>query len=106
MADAKTILEMIKEKNIVYVDYRFTDPRGNWQHLAMHVDAVDEDALVEGILFDVPTIAGWKANNVSDMTRRPDLSSAHMDPFINISPLILCCTNIESVRGQYLNDEP
>src|SRR3546814_2914298 len=80
MSDAKTILEMIKEKNIVYVDYRFTDPRGKWQHLAMHVDAVDEDALVEGILFDGSSIAGWKAINESDMILRPDLSSAVMDP--------------------------
>src|SRR3546814_16290823 len=58
MSDAKTILEMIKEKNIVYVDYRFTDPRGKWHHLAMHVDATDEDALVEGIMFDGHSIAG------------------------------------------------
>src|SRR3546814_18083881 len=84
MSDAKTILEMIKEKNIVYVDYRFTDPRGKWQHLAMHVDAVAEDALVEGILFDGSSIAGWKAINASDMILRPDLSPAVLDPFCTI----------------------
>src|SRR3546814_1819782 len=55
----------------------------------MHVDAVDEDALVEGILFDGSSIAGWKAINESDMILRPDLSSAVMDPFCNLPQLIL-----------------
>src|SRR3546814_5954728 len=106
MSDAKTILEMIKEKNIVYVDYRFTDPRGKWQHLAMHVDAVDEDALVEGILFDGSSIAGWKAINESDMILRPDLSSAVMDPFCSLPQLILFCNIVDPITGQFYNRDP
>ncbi len=106
MSDAKTILEMIKEKNIVYVDYRFTDPRGKWQHLAMHVDAIDEDALVEGIMFDGSSIAGWKAINESDMILRPDLSSAVMDPFCNLPQLIVFCNIVEPSTGQFYNRDP
>ncbi len=34
----------MKENDVKFVDYRFTDPRGKWQHLAMATDAVDEDA--------------------------------------------------------------
>src|SRR3546814_14211443 len=90
---------MIKEKNIVYVDYRFTDPRGKWHHLAMHVDAIDEDALVEGIMFNGSSIAGWKAINESDMILRPDLSSAVMDPFCSLPQLILFC-NIVAPRSE------
>ncbi|MGD1878521.1 MAG: type I glutamate--ammonia ligase [Kiloniellaceae bacterium] len=106
MSDAKTILEMIKEKNIVYVDYRFTDPRGKWQHLAMHVDAVDEDALNEGIMFDGSSIAGWKAINESDMILRPDLSSAVMDPFCNLPQLILFCNIVEPSTGELYSRAP
>ncbi|MEQ8357749.1 MAG: type I glutamate--ammonia ligase [Kiloniellaceae bacterium] len=106
MSDAKTILEMIKEKNIVYVDYRFTDPRGKWQHLAMHVDAVDEDALSEGIMFDGSSIAGWKAINESDMILRPDLNSAVVDPFCNLPQLILFCNIVEPSTGQLYNRDP
>ena len=29
MADTKKVLEMIKEHDAKYVDFRFTDPRGN-----------------------------------------------------------------------------
>ena len=38
MSDANTVLKMIKENDVKYVDYRFTDPRGKWQHLAMKAD--------------------------------------------------------------------
>ena len=74
MSDPQKIFDMIKENDVQYVDYRFTDPRGKWQHLAMHRSAVDEDALVEGVMFDGSSIAGWKAINDSDMTLVPDLS--------------------------------
>ena len=106
MSDAQTILAMIKEKNIVYVDYRFTDPRGKWQHLAMHVDAIDEDALTEGIMFDGSSIAGWKAINESDMILRPDLNSAVMDPFCNLPQLILFCNIVEPSTGQLYGRDP
>ena len=36
--DAKKVLQMIKEKDVKYVDLRFTDPRGKWQHLAHAVE--------------------------------------------------------------------
>src|SRR3546814_12062152 len=72
----------------------------------MHVDAVDEDALVEGILFDGSSIAGWKAINESDMILRPDLSSAVMDPFCNLPQLILFCNIVDPVSGQFYNRDP
>ncbi len=106
MSDAKSILEMIKEKNIVYVDYRFTDPRGKWQHVAMHVKAIDEDALTEGIMFDGSSIAGWKAINESDMILQPDLSTAVMDPFSNLPQLILFCNIVEPSTGQLYGRDP
>ena len=106
MSDAKTILDMIKENNVVYVDYRFTDPRGKWQHLAMHVDAVDDDALTEGVMFDGSSIAGWKAINESDMILQPDLSTAVMDPFSNLPQLILFCNIVEPSTGQLYHRDP
>ena len=32
MSDAKKIMDTIKEKEIQFVDLRFTDPRGKMQH--------------------------------------------------------------------------
>jgi len=106
MSDSNTIFELIKEHDVKFVDYRFTDPRGKWQHLAMYVDAVDEDALNEGIMFDGSSIAGWKAINESDMLLRPDLSTAAMDPFAAQPQLILFCDVLEPSTGQPYERDP
>ena len=43
MSDAKTVLEMMKDNEVAYVDFRFTDPRGKWQHTAQTKESVNED---------------------------------------------------------------
>ena len=106
MSDPQKIFEMIKENDVQYVDYRFTDPRGKWQHLAMHRSAVDEDALVEGVMFDGSSIAGWKAINDSDMTLVPDLSTAVMDPFSAQPLLVVFCDISEPATGQPYARDP
>ena len=71
MSDTHKVMQMIKEHDVKYVDFRFTDPRGEWQHLAHHVRTITEDFLNEGVMFDGSSIAGWKAHH-SDHGR-PDL---------------------------------
>jgi glutamine synthetase len=63
--DANAILEMIKEQEIEWVDLRFTDPKGKWQHLTMVSGLIDEDQLTDGFMFDGSSIEGWKAINES-----------------------------------------
>jgi len=107
MSDISTVLETIKENDVKYVDFRFTDPRGKWQHLAMHAGAVDaEDALGEGVMFDGSSIAGWKAINESDMCLMPDLATAVMDPFAAQPQLVLFCDILEPETGQPYNRDP
>ena len=54
---ANKILKLIKEKEIEYVDLRFTDPKGKLQHVTMDKAVVDEEMLNEGIFFDGSTIS-------------------------------------------------
>ena len=75
---AKDILAMIKEKDVKYVDVRFTDIRGKMQHVTFDIDLVDDDFLEDGTMFDGSSIAGWKAINESDMKLRPDLDTAYI----------------------------
>ena len=58
MATAKDILAMIKEKEVKYVDVRFTDIRGKMQHVTFDLNLVDEDFLNDGTMFDGSSIAG------------------------------------------------
>src|SRR5262249_44622157 len=106
MSDAKKVLEIIKENDVKYVDFRFTDPRGKWQHTAQHVSTVDEDMLNDGIMFDGSSIAGWKAINESDMTLKPDLATAVMDPSAAQPQLILFCDVLEPSTGQAYGRDP
>jgi glutamine synthetase len=106
MSDAKTVLKMIEEYDVQFVDFRFTDPRGKWQHTAQHVSTVDEDMFKDGIMFDGSSIAGWKAINESDMILMPDLSTAVMDPFTAQPQLILFCSIIEPSTGQPYARDP
>jgi glutamine synthetase len=106
MSDVDSVLKMIKERDVQYVDFRFTDPRGKWQHVAQHVDTVDEDMLNDGIMFDGSSIAGWKEINESDMNLKPDLTTAVMDPFTAQPQLILVCDVTDPTTGQPYNRDP
>ena len=46
---ANKVLKQMKDKDIEYVDLRFTDPRGKLQHVTMDSKVVDEEMLDEGI---------------------------------------------------------
>jgi len=100
------ILKLIKDEEIEWVDVRFTDPRGKWQHLSMCASAIDEDALEDGLFFDGSSIAGWKAINESDMILRPDLDAAYIDPFSATPMLILICDIVEPNDGQLYSRDP
>ncbi|MBI1776932.1 MAG: type I glutamate--ammonia ligase [Proteobacteria bacterium] len=100
MSTPKKIMELIKEHDVKYVDLRFTDPRGKWQHLAHSIRTVSEDTLTEGFMMDGSSIAGWKAINESDMTLMPDLSTAVLDPFAAQPSLILICDTLEPSTNQ------
>ena len=43
---SKNVLKIMKDKEIEYVDLRFTDPKGKLQHLTMDATAVDEGVLL------------------------------------------------------------
>ena len=54
---SKNVLKLIKDKQIEFVDLRFTDPKGKLQHLTMDTTIVDEDMLENGVFFDGSSIA-------------------------------------------------
>ena len=50
--EAGNILSQINDQEIEWVDLRFTDPKGKWQHLTMASTVIDEDQLTDGFMFD------------------------------------------------------
>ena len=104
MSDA--IFKTIKEKDVQYVDLRFTDMRGKMQHVTFDLSMVDKSLFVDGTMFDGSSIAGWKAINESDMKLRPDLSTAYIDPFYQQTTLCLFCDVVNPDTGTPYNRDP
>lgn len=106
MSAASDILKLIKEKEIEFVDLRFTDPRGKLQHMTQDLTTIDEDFLNEGTFFDGSSIAGWKAINESDMILKPDLSRTFVDPFTSHNTLVLFCDIMDPIKKDYYERDP
>lgn len=103
---AKNMIKRIEEDEIEWIDLRFTDPRGKWQHLQMCSGVMDEDALEDGLMFDGSSIAGWKVINESDMVLRPDLDAVYEDPFSATPMLAICCDIVEPGTGELYGRDP
>ncbi len=74
MKTVSDVLKLIKDKDVKFVDLRFTDTKGKMQHVTADVSCVDE-AMFEGYAFDGSSIAGWKGIESSDMYLKPDPAS-------------------------------
>ncbi|MDG2004620.1 MAG: type I glutamate--ammonia ligase [Novosphingobium sp.] len=106
MASAKDVLKQIKDEEIEWVDLRFTDPKGKWQHLSMVAAVMGEDELEDGLMFDGSSIEGWKAINESDMILKPDLDSVLIDPFSATPMMVVNCDIVEPSDGQLYSRDP
>lgn len=95
MSAANKILQEIKDKDVQYVDLRFTDTRGRVHHVTFDIGMVDEDFLEEGTMFDGSSIAGWKSIDQSDMKLIPDPTSIYLDPFYAEKTLAVHCNVVE-----------
>jgi glutamine synthetase type I len=97
---AADVFKLINEKEVKFVDLRFTDTRGKEQHVSVPVKAFGEDKFTEGHAFDGSSIAGWKGIQASDMLLMPDPETANIDPFMDEPTLILSCDVIEPDTGK------
>ncbi len=89
------VVALIKDKDIKFIDFRFTDTKGKEQHVTAPAHTVNEDLFEDGKMFDGSSIAGWKGINESDMILLPDAASAVVDVFTEDATLNLRCNVVE-----------
>ena len=106
MTTAKDVLKLIKDKEVKYVDLRFTDPRGKWQHVTMDISQIEEETFTEGIMFAGSSIAGWKVINESDMKLMLDPVTAAIDPFYSHTTLSIVCDVLEPLTDEPYSRDP
>lgn len=97
---------MIKDEDVKFIDFRFTDTRGKEQHVTYPSHTVDEDTFTEGSMFDGSSVAGWKGINESDMILMPDADSAFIDPFMDDTTIVVTCDIIEPATMQGYERDP
>jgi glutamine synthetase type I len=88
-------LKMIKDKEVKFVDLRFTDTRGKEQHVSVPSKMFNQDKFDSGHAFDGSSIAGWKGIEASDMLLMPDPDSVRLDPFLDETTLLITCDVLE-----------
>ena len=106
MSDINNVFQWIKDKEIQYIDFRFTDLRGKLQHVTIAASQMHENMFVDGVMFDGSSIAGWKVIHESDMLLMPDPQSAVQDPFAAIPTLALICDIHEPLTNQPYTRDP
>ncbi len=89
------VFQFIKANEIKFVDLKFMDFPGQWQHFTVPVSQLTENSFEEGFGFDGSSIRGWKTINESDMLIIPDPSTLFLDPFVTTPTLSLICDVIE-----------
>ena len=101
----KQVIQLVKSKGIEYVDCRFLDFPGAWQHTHYAAAELTESAFEEGFGFDGSAIRGWQAINESDMVLLPVADTAVVDPFYEHPTLAMICDIKDPVtRKQYSRD--
>jgi len=93
--DFFNLKKFIEKEEILFCNFRFTDPRGKWHHITYNSDQISENMFIYGVMFDGSSIAGWKEINNSDMIMKPDLASCFIDPFAVHSVLVFICDVID-----------
>ncbi len=100
------VLKMVKDNEVKFVDFRFTDTKGKEQHVSVPIKAFGEDKFTEGHAFDGSSIAGWKGIEASDMLLMPDANTAFIDPFFDEATLVLSCDVLEPSTGKGYDRDP
>ena len=85
------VLKFIKDNGIKFVDLKFMDFPGQWQHFTVPVTHFDAGSFEDGFGFDGSSIRGWKSIHESDMLLIPDPETMFVDLFVEAPTLSLIC---------------
>src|ERR671931_322996 len=97
---AKQVLGLAQEKKATYVDLKFMDFIGIWQHFSIPLAELSEAVFEEGLGFDGSSIRGWQAINASDMLVMPDPKTTLIDPFCKDVTISFLCDILDPISRQ------
>jgi glutamine synthetase len=102
----KDVIMLAKNHDCAFVDLKFVDLPGVWQHTTAPIARLDEQLFEEGLGFDGSSVRGWQPINVSDMKVTPDPTTAKLDPFCAFKTVSLVCDVSDPITGQPYGRDP
>ena len=105
--DFSQLSGFIREKGIKIIDFKEIDLAGKWHHLSIPAERFTEDLLKTGIGFDGSSY-GFLTVEKSDMVFLPDITSAFVDPMVELSTLSMIGDIYKIGKGGYerFEDDP
>src|SRR5579859_5524835 len=104
--NAKEAVELGHKHKAAFVDLKFIDFPGIWQHTTIPANRLNEALFEDGIGFDGSSIRGWQPINASDMLIVPDPETAKIDPFLQIPTLSLVCDIKDPITKEPYSRDP
>jgi len=102
----KEVLTFAKENKVEFVDLKFIDLPGVWQHFTVPISELSESSFEEGFGFDGSSIRGWQPINLSDMLVIPDADTAVLDPFMQHPTLSLIVNIVDPITKEPYTRDP
>jgi glutamine synthetase len=90
------VREYCVNNKIRMIDFKMIDIDGRWRHVTIPSERLDEDTMKYGIGFDGSNY-GYAPVEKSDMVFIPDLTSSHIDPFVDV-PTLSMIGNVFVIR--------
>src|SRR5450432_4095164 len=100
------VLEYAKTNDAKQLDLRFTDLPGLWHHISFPISQLTEESFEEGFGMDGSSIRGWAAIHESDMLLIPDSNTAFIDPFADLSTLVMYGNIKDPITRQRYERDP
>lgn len=105
MVTLNDALRMIKSGEITFVDLKFVDLRGTWQHFTVTAREFNETSIKKGFGFDGSSIKGFQSIYESDMLLKVDTATLFVDPFFE-KTLSAICDVYDPLTGKAFEKDP
>src|SRR5437773_5358802 len=102
----RDVLKLVTTKNVQFIDLRFMDFPGLWQHTTCPISELTLDSFDHGFGFDGSSIRGWQAINESDMLLVPVAHSARIDPFMLHTTVSMICDVRDPITKKEYSRDP
>ena len=102
----RDVLKLCEQKKVEFIDLRFMDFPGLWQHTTCPISELELEKFTEGFGFDGSSIRGWQAINESDMLLVPVADTAKIDPFMQHVTLSMICDVRDPITKKEYSRDP